>query len=115
MKKIKFYHWCLFITLIFLMIMFIFSTKTDYSLCGKVVRIDKEYYGKYVKTRNVLYLLKKDNTVEKLQVDDTTYILKKVGDNVCFKQSKPTPLGIICIVIISLSLMIGFLGFLNEL
>lgn len=115
MKKIKLYHWCLIIILICSALIFIFPTHNNYLLCGKIVKINQEYYSSYNHIKNVFYLLKEDNTVEKLEVDDTAYVLKKVGDNVCFKQSKATLLGIICIVIICISLMLGFLSFLNEL
>lgn len=115
MKKFRFYHGCLIAILICSALMYVFPIQNDYLLCGKVAKIDKEYYGKHTNTKNVLYLLKEDNTVEKLNVDDTTYILKKVGDNVCFEQSDPTGLGITCIMIIALALMLGFLSFLTEL
>lgn len=115
MKTFKSYYWCLLAILICSVLMYVFPTQNNYLLCGKVAKIDKEYYGKHTRTKNVLYLLKEDNTVEKLDVDDTTYILKKVGDNVCFEKSEPTGLGITCIIIISLALMLGFVSFLSEL
>lgn len=115
MKKFRFYHWCLIAILMCSALMYNFPTQNEYLLCGKVAKIDKEYYGKHTNTKNVLYLLKEDNTVEKLDVDDTTYILKKVGDSVCFEQSDPTGLGKTCIIIITLALMLGFFSFFTEL
>lgn len=81
--------------------------------CGTIKLIEKEYYGKYNYSKNVAYLQLTTGEIEKFDIDNSTYILKKEGDEICITIKYFKKIGVLYVFLIICFLLLGLFSVID--